>query len=235
MAKKKEQGQAIKLRKNGSSISSIASSLNVSKSTVSMWCKEIALTERQLKKIATVSKHHATLGLLRAAEVQRSKRKLCIEAQTKIGKEDVGALNRRDLFMVGLGLYWGEGYKKGSQELGFTNSDPLMLRVYILWLEQTYDISRHDLILRVSINDQHSARSEDVERYWSQILHVPRSQFTKTSFIRSASKKRYVNETVHFGTLRIKVRKGTNLRRRILGSIEALSAYTTPNSRNTRS
>lgn len=235
MAKQKERDQAIKLRKNGCSISSIATTLNVSKSTASMWCKEITLTDKQLRAIAAKSKHHATLGLLRAAEIQRNKRIKSIDEQTNLGKEDVGAITRRDLFMVGLGLYWGEGYKKGSQELGFTNSDPLMLRLYIQWLEQTYAVSKHDLIFRVSVNDQHSVRSEDIERYWQQTLHIPKSQFTKTSLIRSASKKKYLNESKHYGTLRIKVRKGTNLRRRILGSIAALTNHTTPNSLKTRS
>jgi hypothetical protein len=126
--------------------------------------------------------------------------------------------------MVGLGLYWGEGYKKGSQEMGFTNSDPDMIRFYIDWLHASYGIRRSNLILRVSINNQHTFRVTEVEEYWSKVCNIPRNQFTKMSLIKVQSKK-HILTTDHYGTLRIKVRKGTQLRRRVLGSITAIASY----------
>ena len=139
-----------------------------------------------------------------------------------IGKRDVGKLSKRDIHMVGLGLYWGEGYKKGSQELGFTNSDPALILFYVEWLNRIYNIEPDSLILRVSINMQHKERIKEVVEYWSSLTQIPLSQFTKSSLIKTTSKKVYANTAPHYGTLRIKVRKGTALRRRILGSIRAL-------------
>jgi hypothetical protein len=160
---------------------------------------------------------------LKASEKQRVQRQKNIEASTRKGRSEVGQLSKRDIYMIGLGLYWGEGYKKGSQELGFTNSDPAMVIFYIKWLSVTYNIERKNLILRVSINDQHAGRIAIVEKYWSKATKIPCSQFTKTSLIKNQSKKIYPNLETHFGTLRIKVRRGTELRRRILGSISALN------------
>ncbi len=134
----------------------------------------------------------------------------------------VGKLSRRDLFIAGLALYWGEGYKGLSQELGFTNSDPVMIRFFIEWLWRVYKVSPDKLILRVSINGSHLSRVVEVERYWSRLTRVPLNQFTKTSLIKTAHKRVYGNESVHYGTLRVKVRSGTDLRRQILGSIQKL-------------
>jgi len=223
MSKPLLQQRAITLRVKGYSINSIAKTISVSKSTVSHWCKNIALSEKQINHIAEQSKHHATLHLLRASEKRREKRQLNIKQSTQQGHADVGRLSKRDLHMVGLGLYWGEGYKKGNQELGFTNSDPVMIVFYIEWLRRIYNINKQDLILRLSINDQHTGRIQNVLKYWMQITKIPLSQFTKTSLIKSKSKKTYINLESHSGTLRVKVRRGTELRRRILGSIDALN------------
>jgi len=214
--------KAISLRTHGHSINFIAETLSVSKGTVSHWCKDISLSEKQLDLIARRSKHKATLSLLKASERQRMQRKAAIELATNHGKNDVGHISKRDMHMIGLGLYWGEGYKSGNQELGFTNSDPEMIVFYINWLCTIYKVSKKDLTLRVSINDQHAKRISQVHSYWSKATGIPQSQFTKISLIKNQSKKVYENLNTHFGTLRVKVRRGTEIRRRILGSISAI-------------
>ena len=226
MAKQKEKITAQKLRREGQSIGSISKKLQVSKSTVSDWCKDIALTELQIAQIAVGSKHHATAALLQAAEKKRSERKKIVSATQKEGQRQVGPLSKRDIFMIGLGLYWGEGYKKGSQELGFTNSDPAMIKFYLLWLYELDHISLDRLILRVSINMSHQDREREVLHYWSRLLQIPLSQFTKTSFIKAKSMKQVYTDK-HYGTLRVKVRRGTMLRHQILGSIEQIKKHQT--------
>jgi hypothetical protein len=223
MAKQYEKDIAQNMRRRGASISHIAKKLKVSKSTVSIWCKDITLSPSQIEHIAQTSKHHATLALLMASEKQRAVRMQNTNLATQKGKESVGTLTKRDIFMVGLGLYWGEGYKKGSQEFGFTNSDSAMILFYIEWLRSVFNIKTEDMILRVSINALHAHRINDVESYWSHLTGIPKTQFTKTSLIKTTSKKVYKNTEEHFGTLRIKVRRGTDLRRQVLGAISALS------------
>jgi hypothetical protein len=223
MAKQLERETALSLRSKGMSIGEISRHLHVSKGTVSLWCRDIALSRAQIDAIAERSHHHATAKLLLAAEKRRLQREIDSRKVAEIGRKDVGELSKRDIFMVGLGLYWGEGYKQGSQELGFTNSNPAIIMFYLDWLEKIYDVRRMDLILRVSINTDHAYRIQEVQQYWSKLTSVPLSQFTKPSLIKTAIAKRYTNHQQHFGTLRIKVRKGTNTRRRVLGSISAFS------------
>jgi hypothetical protein len=97
-----------------------------------------------------------------------------------------------------------------------------MITFYITWLQRSFAIDKDRLILRVSINQLHKSRLRDVEKYWSEITKIPKSQFTKTSLIKAASKKTEY-DTKHYGTLRIKVRRGTMLRHKILGAIAAIN------------
>ncbi len=222
MAKQKERELAQILRRKGTSISDIAVKLNVSKSTVSTWCKDIALTAEAIETISRTSESKSTKSLLLYTESLRQKRQKNITLSNNIGKQKIGMVSERDIYCIGLGLYWGEGYKRGSQEFGFTNSDVRMIKFYILWLHTVFGIVKKDIIARVSINSLHIRRLTDVEKYWSGVTGIAKSQFTKSSLIKTQSKKVYTNIEQHYGTLRIKVRKGTTMRREVMGAIEGI-------------
>jgi len=224
------------LRHKGRSINDITLITRAPKSTVSYWCRDITLTDTQMGALALKSRARGRIGMLRAAEKKRASRQAAVEQQKRRGGKDVGAISSRDLFVLGLALYWGEGYKSGNEECGLTNSDPYILRSFIIWLQRCYGVTRANLTLRVSINHIHRRRIAVVERYWSNVTKVPLSQFTKPSLVLTRVRKTYANTADHYGTLRIKVRRGTALRRRIMGSIEELKRQihaTNLNSRNT--
>jgi transcriptional regulator with XRE-family HTH domain len=221
MAKFKERENAISLRLSGLSISDIANKLSVSKSTVSLWCRDIALSESAVLQIAKTSNSKSTVALLRYTESLRLKRQQSTKDDFLVGSNKLGSLSERDIYCIGLGLYWGEGYKKGSQEFGFTNSDPCMINFYMEWLRVTFGVFPDNLILRVSINDSHAARLNKVVAFWVGVTGVSHDNFTKPSLIKSVSKKIYSNNDNHYGVLRIKVKKGTRMRRQLLGSIQS--------------
>jgi predicted transcriptional regulator len=223
MTKQRERELAQNLRQKGTSISDISHKLKVSKSTVSTWCKDIVLTPPQaVEVIARTSESKSTRSLLLYTESLRAKRQENITITTEAGKKKLGSLSKRDIYCIGLGLYWGEGYKRGSQEFGFTNSDARMITFYLLWLRTVFKVVPKDLILRVSINMSHATRLPEVENFWSRITGIPLSQFTKSSLIKTQSKKVYKKDSEYYGTLRIKVRRGTTMRREVLGAIEGI-------------
>jgi len=227
MAYIEKREQAMKLRHNGKSIIEITERLNMSKSTVSYWCRDVVLKKEQMRALVEKQKIGGAFGRLRAAEKKRAARIEAVEKESSRGAQDVGKLSGRDVYIFGLALYWGEGYKSGNEECGFTNSNSHIIQAYITWLKQAYGIKKEDLILRISINETHKSRIRKVEQYWSQLTNIPRNQFTSTSLIKSRSKKTYSNPQGHFGTLRIKVRRGTSLRRRIMGSLKEIAKQLT--------
>ncbi len=222
MAKFIQKQRAIELRKSGLSMREIASVVSASPSAISLWCRDITLSPTQRYMIETSRVTKAVIAFQKHNEQMRARRIRKIADLGKIGADMVNKVSRRDLFIAGLSLYWAEGYKKGSDEFGFTNSDPMAIAFIIRWLKEIFHVEKSRLIFRISINAQHAHRAQRVESFWSEKFNVPLSQFTKTSFIKTQSKKIYRNHQEHFGTLRVKVRKGTDLRRQILGAIEQL-------------
>lgn len=215
--------KVVALRRQGQSIGVIASLFGMSKSTVSSWCKDITLTQKQIERIFNKAKDKSVRALIKYQEVARVERQSKIVELMAEGRKDVGELFSRDLYIIGLGLYWAEGYKKGNDELGFTNMDPFIIKTLIRWLKENYKVENHRFTLRVSINIQHKQRENEIIKYWSNQTKISSNQFTKTSFVKTKTTKQYSNYDSHFGTLRVKVRRATDLRRKIMGSIQALS------------
>ncbi len=223
MAKIQQKECAQKLRTTGISIKDIARIVKVSQSTVSYWCRDIVLSPMQIKHLQEKSLTAGVRALMLASEQKRKSRIHETKRLNLLGSHDIKSMNKRDLFMLGLGLYWGEGYQEKTEGIGFTNSNPHIICIIIRWFKEIYGIKNADLTLRVSINAVHKARNEKLLSYWSQITSIPYHQFTKTSFIESKSKKIYENHNEYYGTLRVKIRCGTNLKRRIIGSLQRLS------------
>lgn len=223
MIKQEEYNKAIKLRTEGKSLGEISNFLKISKSTASRWCKNIIISEKIKSNLEEKRKEQSKKALMIINKKRANKTKKELVYYYAKGKEDIKNINKRDLLIAGISLYWGEGYKKGNNEFGITNSDPKIICLIMKWLKDIYLIKKEDLILRVSINKIHKHRLEDILDYWSDTTKIPKTQFTKTSFIKSKTKKEFADPNNYFGTLRIKVRKGRMLRERILGSISQLA------------
>jgi transposase-like protein len=73
MAKILEREKARVYRHKGKSIAEIAKSLDVSKSTVSYWCRDIVLSSQQIKQLQLKSRHAGTKQFIRLGE-QRGNR-----------------------------------------------------------------------------------------------------------------------------------------------------------------
>jgi hypothetical protein len=210
------------MRHLGSSIHDISERLRVPKSTVSLWCRDILLSSTQQRALINIQRRRGVDGAIKAAERKRADRLERTRLSAQLGVQDVGTVSRRDLLLLGLGLYWGEGNKRGNDELGLTNSDPAIVRTFMYWMRSIYGARDTDFVLRLSVNIRFRARLRDIQAEWARITGIPLAQFTRPSLVNSSLKRLYDDGRAYRGTLRVKVRRGTDLRRRILGSIEHL-------------
>lgn len=218
----KQKERARVLREGGASMRAIAASLGVSKASISRWCHDIVLSTSQRKRLTSYQRAASIAALRRAAEHKKEERIRNAQQAHENGKVAVGALNQRDFFITGLALYWGEGSKKGRGEVEFTNAEPASIVFMVKWFQKVYGIPRKDFTLRITINTVHRPRIHAILGFWSHLVHISTSQFTKTSFITTKQKRKYQNHTPYYGTLHVRIKRSTDLRRRILGSIEAL-------------
>lgn len=222
MAKSLLRIKARKLRAKGESVKDIAKKLGVSKSSVSLWVRDIILSVEQLEKLRQKSIKGGELGRLKGSLSQKFRRLELIEGYRKEGLERFKNLSGEEVFVAGISLYWAEGSKK-KREVSFCNSDPNLINFMIYWLKRYFDVPNLRLRAVVGINEIHTKRESKVKKYWSEITGVPLEQFRKTSFKRVKNRKIYENFDDHYGTLSIKVLKGAGLCYKILGLIEGLS------------
>lgn len=221
MAKSLERNKAINLRKNGESIKKIAKLLRVSKSSVSLWCENIRLTQRQKEKLHERMVSGSYFGRMAGARMQHEFRiKRAISAEIS-GVKDIGKLSDRELLIALVALYWGEGAKK-KREFSLNNSDPEMVKFLMKIFRKVLKIEESRIVLRVGINVIHKGRDKEIKKYWSEVTGVSEVFFRKTTFIKAKNRKKYENFKNHYGTIRINIKKSIDIYYRMLGLIKGL-------------
>jgi len=119
-----ERAEARRLRQaEGLSVREITRRLRVSKSSVSLWVRDLPLTAEQRARLEAENALHGR-QLRGAAENARKSRLARIRWQDE-GRDR--ARNGDPLFAAGCMLYWGEG-RKTRNAAQITNSDPEVLR-----------------------------------------------------------------------------------------------------------
>lgn len=223
MAKSKEKLLAREMRRKGESIREIAKIVEVARSTISTWCRDIELTSEQREVLIRRDSVGGEKGRLIAAELRKAERVSRLEYFANIGLGTVTPPCLHELYLIGLALYWAEGSKKRGR-VRLCNSDPRLINIYIVWLERCLNVKRSNLTCRVSMNEEHKYRQEEIEKHWSEVVGIPRSQFTKTTLIQARFKKVYERREEYFGVLDVTVRKSTNLNYQIGGAINGLGS-----------
>lgn len=221
MAKSALRIKARQLRRNGLGLKTIAHQLRVSSSTVSLWCQNIMLTEKQIIELGRRSRDPYYGKRLLYIQKQQKEKEEKIGRLTKEALKQVSKMSQGELFYTGIALYWAEGFKKDNL-VGFANSDPAMVMFFIQWLEKCCNIYPSRLKLRVGVNNDYRSKIEEIENYWSETIKIPKTQFQKPFFQQVKWKKIYENPENYHGVVRIRVSKSTDLLRTIRGWIEGL-------------
>ena len=211
----------VKERKLGVSLGDLSKKYNLSKSTVSLWCRNIRLSNRSKLLISENWFRKTTLAREKGSRTIRQKRLDNIQKEYSEARKMVGELSKRDLFILGSSLYWAEGSKKETGSgFSFINSDPLMIKMMIFWLTNIMNISKDELIINLSINIAHKDREDKILKFWSNLLDFPVEDFNNSIFIKVPLRRVYDNHSNYYGMIRVKVKSSSGLRRRILGIIK---------------
>lgn len=216
MAKSLQRIKARKLRQNGMSIIKIASLVKVAKSTISMWCRDIDLTEEQKSNLLASKEEGLKRGQLMGAEMQKRRRLEKIEKYNLEGIRKLANIKPKEHFIAGLAFYIAEG-SKGSKAIIFTNSDPVLIKFMMNWFINLFKIPIESFTFYLIINEIHQAREQIVKDYWVNYLGISSAQFRKTSFVKTKQKKIYENYDKYYGTIHFKILKSTDLLYKIKG------------------
>jgi hypothetical protein len=226
MVKQDLKQKAVTLRKQGKTYSEIMKVVPVAKSTISLWLREVGLSVAQRQNITDKRRQAQKRG----ADAQRNKR---VKKQTSIienAQAEIGKMTLRELWLVGIALYWAEGSKekeyRTSSRASFSNSDPKMILLFLEWLNRCVRVPTKDIGLDLYIHESHKDNVDKVIEEWAQILNQPLSAFEHTYFKKNKIRTKRKNKgDLYIGLLRVNIRASTDLNRKIAGWISGITKY----------
>lgn len=206
--------EARTLRTQGLTYDQISDALGCSKSSVSLWVRDLpkpAPRHTEEERLALMNAGLARLQKTRDQEREETKRSACAA---------VGKLSDRELFLTGVALYWAEGTKdkpyQRRESLQFINSDPHVIKLYLRWLE-LLEVSRSRIRFRVSIHE--SADIPEAEAFWADLAGVDPASFQRATVKKHQPKTARKNTSdAYRGCLIVYVAKSAELYRRMEGA-----------------
>jgi hypothetical protein len=219
-----QRDEARRLRKEeGLPIKEIAGRVQVAVSTVSLWVRDVELTDDQ--RAALDARNPIRNAQVNGTAVRRSR---CRE--TRIAAQLHGrqlAREGRPLHLQGCMLYWAEGHKRRNVAV-LTNSDPDLLDRFCRFLRECYDVPDERLALSVNCFLGNGLGIEEIHSWWLSRLQLPRESLRQPAINRlSSASRRLKGHILPYGTARLAVHS-TFIVQSIYGGIQEYAGIDRP-------
>lgn len=218
VVKTEERLLARELRAAGRSIKEIEQQLSVSRSSVSLWVRDVELGPEQRARLI----EKARLGPLVAGE-----RKAATARETRRGFQETGrrlARERDATYAAGCMLYWAEG-SKARNTVQLTNSDPELLAYFLEFLREHFKVENSRVRLTCNLFADHVERQREIEDFWLERLGLGREALRASTVNRLSkySQKKRTNK-LPYGTAALRVHS-SRIVQTIYGSIQELGGF----------
>lgn len=224
-AKDDVRAAAVELRAAGRSYDEIAEALGVSKSTCSLWLRDLPRPEADPERAVQIQERR--LAALRS-RLRRDRDARDEESRqlTAAAAATLGTVTSRDLLLALAVSYWCEGGKRKpwnrQQMVKWTNSDPLLVSLFLEGLDRL-GIDRDRLVLRLYIHE--TAEEEAARRWWAHHTGIAVERFRRTTLKRHNPKTVRHNVGDHYrGCLSITVLQSRQLYAVLDGLVQGLAA-----------
>lgn len=207
------KNEARTLRLKGLSYNEIGKKINTSKSTIKYWCKDVTLKPEDKKRLYTKQIEILSKG---PKSSHNRRQEQISKIMGKAENEIVFPLHKDSYKLFGVALYWAEGNK--VSDFTITNSDPLLIRFMCDWFCKIFGVTKNEFKAHLNIYPQQDDLK--IKKFWSDITGIPLNKFGKT-FIKPVNKN-YKKNTLYYGTIKVRVAKGTDFRHQVFGWINAI-------------
>lgn len=187
--KPKEKSRSILLRQKGYSLKEISNELHISKSTASLWLKDVKISPEAQERLEKTGRS-GTLRGLGTIQVRWQSIQKRIEKETEnITREVLSSisLDKNYFKLLAALIFWCEGGKRSKSQVRFINSDPALVQTFLLLFRKGFTINEEKLRAMLQLHEYHN---ETVQRqFWSKITGIPIKRFSK-SYIKPHTGKR---------------------------------------------
>lgn len=216
-----ERLEARRLRADGWSIKEIEKQLAVSRSSVSLWVRDVELGREQRERLI----ERVRLGPLVSAERSATRARAVRQTYQEEGRRR--AREGDHSYAAGCMLYWAEGSKRRNY-VKLTNSDSELLACFVRFLRQHFGVSGDRLRLDCNLFADHLDRQREIEDFWLDRLGLGRDSLRKSTVntYSKYSRKLRANK-LPYGTAAV-VLHDTRVVQTIYGSIQELAGFDRP-------
>jgi hypothetical protein len=144
----------------------IAARLGVSKSSVSVWVRDVEFQPLP----------GPVRGRRRGPNALQRRRQAEVDRLLAEGRARIGRLSEREFLIAGVALYAGEGAKRDGA-VKFANTNPRMVAFYCSWLRRFFVVDEARLRVRLYLHE--GLDLAGAIAFWSQLTGIPPSQFQK--------------------------------------------------------
>jgi transcriptional regulator with XRE-family HTH domain len=221
LVKTRERELARRLRREeGESIKVIARRVGVSVSSVSIWVRDIDLTDEQEMRLRLQNRIYD--GLKRGRAIASANRR----AERVAAQQEGRAAARRGepLHVAGCMLYWAEG-SKFRNAVRLSNSDPEMAKLFVKFLRTYFDEEADGIRLTCHLFADHQERQREIEDFWLDALDLSRTALCRSIvnvYSRHSQRKRM--NMLPYGTCRV-VLSRTRVIQHIFGAIQEYAGF----------
>ena len=188
-----EKQRARELRGQGWSYNDILKEVGVAKSTLSLWLRDIPLTNEQIAALS--DKFRA--GREKFIHKMRVRRDDRWAEYHREAEAEYAVLSRDPIFMFGLALYIGEGSKTQPNSLRFSNCNPGVIRTSLQFF-LTIGVAQSSV--RCAVHLHPGLCIETAEVYWQGVTELPLAQFYKTTVALSRASSGTKTNVQRYGT-----------------------------------
>lgn len=188
-------------------------------STLSNWFRDRPYTPNEEAK-RRIETGRYRYGLKRQAERLKD-----IENIKNAARMEIGEFTERDLWMMGIGLWLGEG-SKTTEQIRLANSNPDVVKLWVKWLTEVCGLGAENIFL--TLHCYPDTDEDACKQYWAQTIGLDTVRFGKTQVDQRKDKSSVKRSTLQYGTVHISVRsagnpeKGVQLYRRLRGWVSAI-------------
>ena len=177
-AKDDPHARARELRATGLDYEEIAAALSVSKSSVSLWVRDMPRPERLSYEEC---RKRSAEGSRLYWEAERPAREAQREAVRAAAAGQIGVLSKREIRIAGAIAYWCEGAKSKpyhrQERVVFINSDPGLIKFFLRFLREA-GVEPGQLRFRVHIHE--TADVAAAEQFWQSVTGAPPDRVENT-------------------------------------------------------
>lgn len=191
---RKDKDQATNLRKLGKSYEEISNELRIPKSTLSAWFSGSTWSQKIKTDLSAIARLGHTIRIQELSKIRgKHLARLYVQARQE-ALDEFELLKYHPTFISGVMLYWGEGDKSSAYRVSLTNTDPAMIKIFMIFLKEVCGID--DRKIKAWILLYPDLQEVACKEYWMREAGLQNIIFNKSIVIEGRHKTKRLGHGV---------------------------------------